>query len=201
MTTFRYRDIAPQRLQAPEGCTLSTAGTLPAPQDAPIRIHGWTLWPHILLGLVVYSLSLSAQTPAASVCPSALTEAQPKILRSPPPTNCLTSGANLLRSRGRLSRYDWLGCKGGGAEALERFRAPGPAACLAAAVTSWRLGLRRQREEEAAVLRRLLRADRANRDVVPRRRSVEGTPSLWLNRGNDWVTLFGVHLFTYPLYL
>lgn len=101
MTAFRYRDISPQRLQAPEGCTLSTVGTLPRNLDAPIRILGWTPWPHILLGLVVYSLSQSAQTPAASACPSAPTEAQPKILCSPPPSNCLLSGANLLRSRGK----------------------------------------------------------------------------------------------------
>lgn len=43
-----------------------------------------------------------------------------------------------------------------------------------------------------------MRADGADGDVAPRRRSVEGTPSLWLGRGDDWVTLFGVHLFTYP---
>lgn len=29
MTTFRYLDMSPQRLQAPESCTLSTVGTLP----------------------------------------------------------------------------------------------------------------------------------------------------------------------------
>lgn len=76
---------------------------------------------------------------------------------------------------------------------------PGPAACLAAAVTSWRLGLRRQRGEETAVLRRLLRANGADGDAVPGRRSVERMPSLWLGRRDDWVTFFGVYLFSYPL--
>lgn len=144
-STFRYRYIAPRKLQIPGGCTRSTVATLPPFQNAALRSNpdpGLRAVAAQPAGIVVRSrVPFLVRAGSRGLCsPFGPAVAQPRLRCSLPPTRSVPSGANLLRSRGEPCMRQLAGGFRGGARGPARFRAPCRAACLAAAVTSWRRG-------------------------------------------------------------
>lgn len=204
-STFRYRHIAPKKLQVPVGCTLSRGYSprLRTPHYAPIPIRACELGPRRLLGLIVrFRVPFPFCADSRGLCsPFGPAEAQPRLQCAPPPSRSIPSGANLLRSRGEPSmrRLD-VGVQGRGARPCE---VPCP---LSGRLFGCCRHLMATRVEEAARGRgggaeEAIEAGRGGRRRSPRQKVSLVGARLVAGPEECLGCFFGVHLFTLLGYL